>query len=91
MEYCFVPKQLLRLTLESYLKGGSLYDGRVSLETWKSKKKLLFHVIKLTKTESIVFVVVSAEWARLKSHSLKILLSGIIYSVAASGEGVVNS
>ena len=41
MEYYFVSKQLLRLTLESHLKGGSLYDGRVSLETWKSKKIII--------------------------------------------------
>ena len=41
MEYYFVAKRLLRLTLESHLKGDNLYDGRVSLETWKSKKKII--------------------------------------------------
>ena len=72
-----------------------MMDGFLSKPENQRKKLLLFHVIKLTKTESIVFIVVSAEWASLKSHSLKdffiwnkILLSRIMYSAAATGEGV---
>ena len=37
-----------------------MMDGFLS-KPENQRKKLLFHVIKLTKTESIVFVVLSAE------------------------------